>query len=178
MDGWWWWGDLGESGLGDIPGGGGDDKLDQVYDPTKYSVNLVEEDARGGHAVRDHVGKSDVDLLGVVERSVVRTPGHTFYKKAQGSFLSIESATDFTNRVLEENQKLVDSVVTGDVSDAWLDKRFGHPTGKEAFRPGPAMQPYMRPTYSVGVYIKQDKSSVRGYRVHSSYPHNEYAKDE
>ena len=71
-------GTLGESGLGDIHGGGGDDKLDQIYDPTKYSVKLVKEDARGGHAVRDHVAKSDADLLGVVERSVIRTPGHTF----------------------------------------------------------------------------------------------------
>jgi Bacterial CdiA-CT RNAse A domain/Phage portal protein len=162
------------AGSDELAGGSGNDQLAQANDPKRYTINLVEEDARGGHAVRDHVGKSDVELVGVVDRSVIVTPGRTYYKKAQGSFLSFEAANDFTNRVLGENRGTVESVARGDVKQIWIDKRFGYPTGKEAFRPGPAIGSYIRPTYSVGVFLVQDKTSSRGYRVHTSYPHNEY----
>ena len=166
----------GGAGTDAATGDPGNDRVPQANDPERYTVNLVEEDARGGHAVRDHVAKSDADLLGIVDRDVTVTPARTYYKKAQGSFHSIESANDFTSRVLSENQVIVDRVARGDIKQIWLDKRFGYPTGKEAFRPGPALAPYIRPTYSVGVFVVQDKASSGGYRVHTSYPHNEYPK--
>ena len=167
-------GDLGESGLGDIPGGSGDDKLDQVYDPTKYSVNLVEEDARGGHAVRDHVGKSDEEIIDIVRRDVYRGPNLDFLRQSFSTYDSTESANDFTNLLLRENSSLVDKVSSGELSSVWLEMRVGYPTGREAFRTGPQGDIVIRKTYNIGAYIVTDSSLPRGYRVHTSYPFNEY----
>ena len=37
---------------------------------------------KGIGMVRDHVGKSDDELLAIVERSVIHTPAYSFYKKS------------------------------------------------------------------------------------------------
>src|SRR5687768_5067706 len=34
----------------------------------RYTVNLLEEEARGGHAIRDHVRKTDEDLIAVLDK--------------------------------------------------------------------------------------------------------------
>jgi Bacterial CdiA-CT RNAse A domain len=153
-------------------GGAGNDQLGTQ----KPAVNLLEEDARGGHAVRDHVAKSDAELIGVVQSSVIRGMFVDLYKDAQGSFLPIEAANDFTNRVLERNASSVDAVASGALEEAWLAERFGYPTGKEAFRAGANEPVHIRPTYAVGVLIRHDKRSDKGYRVHTAYPVNEKAK--
>jgi hypothetical protein len=69
----------------------------------RYSVNLDEEEApRGiGHTQRDHVGKSDDELLEALQRRRFDTPGVSFVGKRQGSFASPEAANDFVNRTLE-----------------------------------------------------------------------------
>jgi hypothetical protein len=166
----------GGAGNNALAGGSGNDRLAQANDPKRYTVNLVEEDARGGHAVRDHVSKSDAELIGVVEASVIKGMFVDLYKDAQGSFLSIESANDFTNQVLSRNKAQVDAVASGAIDEAWLPERFGYPTGKEAFRAGAKEPVYIRPTYAVGVLIRHDTRSDKGYRVHTAYPVNEKAK--
>ena len=173
-DGGQWTGGGGGSGGDVVVGDSGDDGLSDRA--KKYSVNLVEEDARGGHAFRDHVGKSDAELIGVVQNSVIRGTFVSLYKDAQGSFLSSEAANDFTNRVLRMNTLRVDAVASGAIAEDWLAEKFGYPTGKEAFRAGPKEPVYIRPTYAVGVLIRHDPRSPRGYRVHTSYPVNERAK--
>ena len=91
---------------------------------------------------------------------------------AQGSFLSLEAANDFTNRILQKNQTRVDAVASGATDEAWLPERFGYPTGKEAFHASADEPVYIRPTYYVGVLIRHDATSPRGYRVHTAYPLN------
>ena len=152
-----------------LAGGGG---KDQLQPPNQYSVNLPEEDARGGHAYRDLVGKKDSELLAIVQNEVYYGPTQTWYKKSQSSFLSVESATDFVNTILQQNRVAVDAVASGSMADAWIPERFGYPTGKEAFRPGPGLDPFMRPTYNAGVYVVHDPRSPRGYRIHTVYPFN------
>ena len=58
------------------------------------------------------------------------------------------------------------------LEEEWLKARFGFPTGKEAYRPGPEEPIYIRPTHNVGVLIRHDNRSKRGYRVLTAYPLN------
>ena len=78
-----------------------------------YSVLLAEEEARGGHAIRTHVGKSDEELLATLRAMRIDTPFVTIAKDAQSSFNSLGSANDFVNRVLETKSPMVDLVASG-----------------------------------------------------------------
>jgi HK97 family phage portal protein len=151
-------------------------RVAQADNPAKYSVILREEDARGGHAFRDHVGKSDAELKEVVENSVIRGSFVTLYKDAQGSFLSAEAANDLTNQLLQKNMTRVDAVASGLQDEDWLAERFGYVTGKEAYRAGPSEPVHIRPTYAAGVLIRHDPRSPRGYTVYTAYPVNERSK--
>ncbi|WP_348623907.1 RNase A-like domain-containing protein [Hyphomicrobium sp. 802] len=151
-------------------------RVAQANDPRKYSINLEEEDARGGHAKRDHVAKSDAELREVVERSVIRGTFVTLYKDAQGSFSSLEAANDFTNQILQKNAPSVDAVASGSQDESWLAERFGYVTGKEAYRTGPDEPVIVRPTYAAGILIRHDPRSPRGYTVYTAYPVNERSK--
>ena len=155
----------GGSGQDTLLGDPANDQFTQAGDPQRYSVNLVEEDLRGGHANRDHVKKTDPQLIDIVEKSTIRGLFVTVVKDAQGSFLSLEAANDFTNRVLQKNQTRVDAVASGATDEAWLPERFGYPTGKEAFHASADEPVYIRPTYYVGVLIRHDATSPRGYRA-------------
>ena len=174
-DGGQWTLDGAGGGIGNdvLAGGDGNDLLAPSQALKPYTVNLVEEDARGGHAFRDHVAKTDGELISTVKQKVLRGGNVDIYFASQSSYLSLESANDFTNRILQENQTTVDAVSKGVLPDAWLDKRFGYPTGKEAFRDSASTEPYVRTTYGAGVYIVHDRPPGRGYRVHTSYPYNE-----
>jgi len=143
----------------------------------RYSVDLEEEDARGGHAKNKHVGKTDSELIDVLNADYVRKQSGnleiTEFRREQGSFTSLEQANDLVNRVLEMNKDKVDGVAAGKKREAKLQERFDFVTGKEAFRPNGDSEPYIRATDSVRVVIRPDKSSWRGYRVHTAYPVND-----
>lgn len=138
----------------------------------RYSVDLREEEARGGHAIREHVGKSDQELLADVTQDKGIFGIFEYSKNRQGSFASQESANDFVNSVLQRNQATVDEVANGKTDSAFLNVRFGYRTGREAFRSSPDSEPYLRDTYEVGVHIRHDLRSSRGYSVHTAYPRN------
>ena len=114
----------------------------------RYSVNLTEEEApRGiGHTIRDHVGKTDEELLEVLRPRRFDFPFASFVGKRDGSFSSLESANDFVNRTLEQNKDAVDLVASGKVDRDFVTSRFGYVTGREAFRPDPDADPYARNT--------------------------------
>ena len=153
---------------------GGGTQIAQAEGTRRYTVVLAEEEARGGHAIRTHVGKSDEELLATLRAMRIDTPFVTVAAKAQGSFASLESTNDFVNRILETRTETVDLVANGVMKDAWLERRFGYPTGREAFRPDAFAEPYMRSTYNVGVYIRHDPRSEREYTVITAYPLNDY----
>jgi HK97 family phage portal protein len=143
----------------------------------KYSVNLADEEARGGHTLRDHVGRTDEELLAEARRVRARIGPFTLGLQ-KGSFLTQESANDFVNRVLEDNKELVDAVASGKQTQLTLNKRFGYVTGKEAYRPsGMDDAAYIRPTYEVRVLIRHDSRIDRGYRVLTAFPRNQVRKD-
>lgn len=133
---------------------------------------MEEEETRGGHALREHVGKTAEQMLARVRASRFGTFSATYGLKRDGSFESRESANDLVNQTLKENFAEVDSVASGSVEEAFITKRFGYKTGIEAYTNG-YIDPYARTTYGVGVYILHDPSNPRGYRVHTAYPRND-----
>jgi len=139
----------------------------------RYSVILREEEARGGHAIRDHVGKNDEELLARVRVDQGQAGIYYYARKRHGSFESTEAANDFVNRTLEQNKSVVDLVASGRMDRYFVTARFGYVTGREAFRPNPDAGPYLRNTYGVGVEIRRDTSAQRGYRVITAYPRND-----
>jgi hypothetical protein len=139
----------------------------------RYSVNLGEEEARGGHTLRDHVGKNDQELLATLRQRRFDFFSFSIIGQRQGAFESIEAANDFVNRTLEQNKSIVDLVASGKLQGQFITARFGYITGREAFRPNPDAEPYLRNTYSVGVLIRHDASTARGYRVITAYPRND-----
>ncbi len=142
----------------------------------RYSINLEEEDKRGGHGKEKHVGKTDEELLEVLRKDWIRrhTPNLeiTVFQEAEGSFNSLMEANDIVNQALRRNKSLVDLVATGKLDEARFHQRLGYPTGREAFRSNGDSEPYIRSTYGVYIIIKRDLSSPRGYRVHTAYPVN------
>lgn len=149
-------------------------QLVQLVGDDQYKVNLQEEeDKRNGHAIRDHVGKSDKELM--AEVGEFETPNATIVHISEGSFGSEREAEDYTNMVLAANKGEVDRVVTEkDTSRNPISKRLGFITGKEAFAQSMAgiIIPIIRPTFSVEVVITYAQNSPRGYRVVTSFPHN------
>jgi HK97 family phage portal protein len=168
---------LGRFTTADGAGGGANDDglLHLIADEgDKFAVELSMEEQLGGHTVRDHVDVSDARLLEIVKTSVLHTPSRSYYKIAQGSFLSKEAANDFVNQLLQSRKSTVEAVSKGLEQDAWLEMRFGYRTGKEAFRPEPNAEPYIRATYNVGVYIQHQPRIPKGYIVRTAYPLNDY----
>ena len=138
-------------------------------------VNLAAEEAPNGpgHTIDQHVNKSDEELQ---EQMAAKTSRRLFFSvvdRREGSFDLIENANDFVNRTLQNNGPLVDRVADGDENDDYITWRFGYPTGRELYRPDPDSDPYMRTTYSVGVWIVHDPGSPRGFRVITAFPRND-----
>ncbi|MFN3623859.1 MAG: RNase A-like domain-containing protein [Hyphomicrobium sp.] len=136
-------------------------------------MDLEEEEARGAHTLRYHIAGNDIAAREKLEARTLRTLTHTYYKKINSTFDSIESASDFVNRVLEESKDAVDLVASGAQPRRWLSKRFGYVTGREAERVGKIDNIVIRKTYSVGVEIRHDPRSRKGYSVRTAFPFNE-----
>ena len=143
--------ELGRFATGDGAGSSSPARIHPVADSTKdrYSVNLLDEEKRGGHAIERHVNRSDESLLAEAAIPEKQNFFETRFK-AIGSFGTLSDANNFVNRVLESNTALVDSVATGVRQDAWLETRFGFPTGKEAIVLDDSGTPNIRLTYNVG----------------------------
>lgn len=162
----------GDAGDGYDPGD--EARLVHVSDEVdrRYTVLLSEEEARGGHTLRNHVGRTDEQMLFRVQSSKRTFPIIIYGFRRDGSFESSETANDFVNRTIERNASEVDDVATGKEPEAFITSRFGSKTGREAYTAG-RLDPYMRTTYGVGVLIRHDPRSPRGYRVHTAYPRND-----
>ena len=152
---------LGGSGRGNVTSG-----------PDRYRVVLETQDiAFGGHTIRDHVGKTDEYLTRTLQDQTYDNGIYTYGPEAEGSFESKETANDLVNRVLETYQADVDEVAGGKYESV-LNKRFGYPTGKEAYRPDADTKPYIRNTYAVRVVLRHDPRSNTGYKVLTAFPVN------
>ncbi len=150
------------------------DWLAQVPEGNRYSIDLLEEEARGGHAMEKHVGKSDEYLLNRVRTE--RVSGFIFTEglQAASSFSSLPAANKLVNATLSSNSDVVDAVVSGERGNklAAIIRLFGTPTGKQAFANSGRSQPYMREAYGMKAIIRRDSSSPNGFLIFDAYPFN------
>jgi hypothetical protein len=142
--------------------------------PRRYSVDLREEEAPAGigHAIRDHVKKTDAELMESLEQKTYRGWLFDYVDGQEGTFDSLENANDLTNRVLKMNKETVYKVASGNEDEAYLEARFGFVTGREARRSADHPDVVFRKTYSVGVFIQHDPRSEKDYYIVTSYPRN------
>jgi hypothetical protein len=139
-----------------------------------YPVDLAEEEARGGHAIGAHVGRSEISLLAEVTLIAQGAGDAIDFVKGlrEGSFPSLEAANKLVNATIAQNQAKIALVVSGLSPRQQLDAEFDSPTGYEAFQRTGHSAPYIRPTYGVRVVIVPDKTSPKGYRVDTAFPIN------
>jgi hypothetical protein len=139
-----------------------------------YTVDLEEEERRGGHAIERHVARSEADLKTEVQQVVQSMVEMDQNPRGigRGSFTSLESATELVNSTLSQNRARVERVARGESGGDFVTAVFDSPTGYEAYLSTPNSIPYMRDTYGVGVLITRDPGSPRGYRMYTAYPIN------
>lgn len=128
--------------------------------------------AGSGHAIRDHVAKSDQYLRTTVESKTLRWGQLTWGEKAEGSFTSLGSANALTASTLSSNPIALADVVAGRLKSWAFTKYFPTPTGKEAFRVNQRQAPIIRPTYGVTTVIQYAPNMPGGILVLTSYPRN------
>lgn len=164
-------------------GGGGDGRAKPllVGDGRGFPVNLLEEEAKGGHAIAMHVNKPDEFLKARILGSRSNLPGIISAGAIRaGSFTSLDAANKLVNATLSANSEKIDNWLK---SDNWLttpstiavtveNGYFGRTTGYEAYAPNDRSQPIMRDTSAVVVVISKSKTSPRGFDVDTAYPLN------
>jgi Bacterial CdiA-CT RNAse A domain len=164
----------GGAGEGDSAAAGDDAQIELVQGDSLqgYPVDLREDEARGGHTIERHVGKSEAYLKTEVQemaRAMVERDEDPRGVRL-GSFTSLQSATRLVNSTLAQNRDVVDEVIRGQRGGEEVDAIFDSPTGYEAYLPRPQSVPYMRDTYGVRVVIARDPGSSRGYSVLTAFP--------
>lgn len=137
-----------------------------------YPIDLRDEELRGGHTIRQHVGKSEEFLSDRVRREQADTSRarNGAAGLAAGSFTSLAAATRLVNATVSQNAAAVSEVGNGRQPYAVLNQRFDSPTGYEAFAAGLSSQVRMRETDGVRVFVLRDPTAVNGFRVQSAFP--------
>lgn len=135
-------------------------------------MDLLFEEQRGGHTISKHVGKTPDTIAGYVRDSILMNPDPTRHDIRSGSFSSLEAADKLVNATLDRNSDIVDGVRSGLLDERRVDAYFGSVTGIEAYASTIRSQPRIRETYGVGVYIRRDPSSEKGFRIITAYPRN------
>mgnify|MGYP000848348417 CR=1 FL=1 len=170
-----------DAGAGDPGSGAGDDaQFILIGGPgaqSGYPLDILGEDALGGHTYERHVGKSEEYLKARIVGSRTNVAGiFTVGERRAGSFTSLEAANKLINSTLAQNGNRVDAVAAGRFPPSlpfmFVFADFDSPTGYEAFAPNDRAQPRMRPTYGVTVFIRRTSASEKGYYVHSAWPTN------
>ena len=162
-----------------IAGGSGNDTTGDEQNKPGRPVDILEEEALGGHTFARHVGKTEQYLTARVLGSRQNIPGLAeFGEKRAGSFMSVEAANKLVNSVLAEpqnQQKLKGFVGRGflySLPNLYLYPAtpFSSPTGYEAYVPNERSQPVIRATNSVEIGIRRTDKSPKGYYIRSAFP--------
>ena len=139
-----------------------------------YPVDLLEEEAEGGHTISVHVGKGPEELKARVRATIAEGTYSSEDRQRirSGSFPSVEAANKLVNATISANKDIVDGIASGVLDAQRIEKEFGRVTGIEAYALSLNAQPRVRDTTAVGVFVRRDTSSPNGFRVISAYPRN------
>ncbi len=141
-----------------------------------FIVNLLDEEGgvHKGHAIQDHVGRTDEWLRDRIRNSYDDRLGFLIQRDTRaGTFPSVEAANKLVNSILSRNLQIVTEVAAGRIGRAALRAMFGSPTGREAYtvdswkRNAPI---FFRVTYGAAVVIIHDKRKPKGYSVLTAFP--------
>ena len=148
------------------------------YVPTNEGFplqDLLEHEAKGGHTIAMHVGKSEDFLLSSVSIPRARTLFYSINRWRHGSFTSVQAAQRLTNSNLSQNADIVNAVATGQLADAFITSTFASVTGIEAYRiTERASSPIrLRTTMGVGTYIQHAPDMPNGFIIITSYPRSD-----
>ncbi|TDX65629.1 hypothetical protein EDE12_102114 [Methylosinus sp. sav-2] len=115
-------------------------------------IDLRDEEANGGHAISEHVGKSDEYLIRRVQSErFERGPFST--TPLVGSFPSLEAAQKPVNSAIVHQQDTVELVARVVTERKRVNAEFNSPTGKEAFVASARGQPDIRDKWWVAVVL-------------------------
>lgn len=91
-----------------------------------YEVSRCEQERLGGHASSRHVAMSENTLIAsVLERGQrITARGGWFTGLSEGSFTSLDSATELVNATLAANREAVDAVARGEARSEFVEARF------------------------------------------------------
>ena len=145
-----------------------------AQDGTGSKVDLLQEEALGGHTISQHVGKSDEFLLNRVRDFQNEMQVNQGVDVVAGSFSSINSANNLVSSTLAQNASTVDAVANGDLLSTKIQGFFSSPTGNEAFASNAVSSPYIRDTYSVTAILKHDDRLSNGFYILTAFPSAPY----
>jgi hypothetical protein len=132
---------------------------------------LLDEEANGGHAIAQHVGKSESYLIRRSESTRFQLGSFARWQ-AFGSFTTLNSAGALVNSTISEHTKDIDEFIKGNDFRKVLESRFNVPTGYEAYAASPNSSFEIRPTYWVRVVLLRDRNRARGYTVLTAFPYS------
>ncbi|RTL89140.1 MAG: hypothetical protein EKK29_03420 [Hyphomicrobiales bacterium] len=141
-----------------------------------FIVDLLDEEdgARKGHAIKDHVNRTDDWLRARIRDSYEDRLGIFFETDTRaGTFPSVEAANKLINSILSRNLDVLTEVAAPRLRRVALKAFFGSPTGREAYtvdswkRNAPI---FFRTTYGAAVVIIHDKRRAKGYSVLTAFP--------
>lgn len=144
-------------------------------------IDLAAEEARGGHAIARHVGKSTYQLIQRLLEPQATTGFFTQYIRIAGSFSNLESANKLVNSTLSTYPEQISKFLADDsLNQIGLWKFFSSRTGIEAYIPGkiyagmngkpPVSEARIRDTWGVIVWLRKDPASPRGWRIQTAFP--------
>lgn len=137
-------------------------------------INLSQHEAAGGHTIARHVGLSDARLRSAVQGNLPLPFGLGIARRTHGTFTSLPAAERLVTSTIASRPDLVAGVVSGVLPDAVIDRSFGSPTGREAYRTSRRFNfpVVIRPTYNVRARILPNAALPGGFLVGTSFPHN------
>ena len=154
-----------------------EEQILRVSDRPGYPINILDEDALGGHTFDRHINKPEQYLKARITGSRRNLFGIVTYgEKRAGSFPSLEAANKLVNSTIAQHidkvQPYVDRRLLYSLPVLYVHADFSAPTGYEAYAPTDNQAPRIRDTYGVTVRLIRSPHSPKGYIVHSAWPTN------
>ncbi len=120
------------------------------------SVNLRDEEALGGHTIRDHVGKTPSDLM----KRLAASPS----KNYASSFTDVATAESAVGETIAANQARIVRWLKGSDPQFWVKSNLGRNVGIEIAKGSSVAQECS----NVTVVLMRNASSPPGYRIHTA----------